>query len=200
VHLSPKAFELLKLLIECRPRALPKAELLDRVWPGVFVSDASLARVINELRQAVGDHAHGSLVIRTCHGHGYAFVADIDSGEPTFGRTQPGSAVACWLESHERDFALREGEQVAGRDPSLPLWLDSARVSRRHAKVSVAGTSAMIQDLGSKNGTFVRDRRITGPTPLAPGDTIRIGPFTFVFRAYEPTGQTETEVFTRAPE
>ena len=53
IHLSPKAFELLAALIEHRGRALSKSELLERVWPNVFVSDASLARVVKEIRQAL---------------------------------------------------------------------------------------------------------------------------------------------------
>jgi hypothetical protein len=62
VRLSPKAFELLKLLVEARPRALSKTELLDRIWPGVFVSGASLARVVNEVRQGIGDPARAPLL------------------------------------------------------------------------------------------------------------------------------------------
>src|SRR5262245_3077820 len=73
VHLSPKAFELLKLLVENRERALSKSELLQRVWPGVFVSDASLARAVNEVREGVGDRARKPQIIRTVHGFGYGF-------------------------------------------------------------------------------------------------------------------------------
>ena len=55
VHLTPKAFEVLALLVSERPRALKKAEILDRVWPGTFVTDASLTRTIHEIRDAIGD-------------------------------------------------------------------------------------------------------------------------------------------------
>src|SRR2546422_9256486 len=65
-HLSPKAFELLVVLVERRGEAVSKAELLERVWPKVFVSDASLARVVTELRDAIGDDARE--MIRTVHG------------------------------------------------------------------------------------------------------------------------------------
>jgi len=64
VHLSPKAFEFLKVLVENRPRALSKQELLDRVWPGVFVSDASLARCVSEIRDAIGDHSRSRVSSR----------------------------------------------------------------------------------------------------------------------------------------
>jgi DNA-binding winged helix-turn-helix (wHTH) protein len=64
VHLAPKAFEVLRVLVDNRPRALSKAELLERVWPGVFVADDSLAKVVSQLRKAIGDD-NAAPVIRT---------------------------------------------------------------------------------------------------------------------------------------
>ena len=58
VHVSPKAFDLLRLLVEHRPRALSKAELHGAIWPATFVSDASLAQLVSEIRAAIGDAAH----------------------------------------------------------------------------------------------------------------------------------------------
>src|SRR5688500_16334993 len=80
VHLSPKEFELLKLLVESRPRALAKGELLERLWPGVFVSEASLAKVVSNNRDAVGHHEDAPL-IRTVHGYGYAFAATVHADD-----------------------------------------------------------------------------------------------------------------------
>src|SRR5215831_11287391 len=77
VHLSPKTVEFLIALTERRGEALAKADLLEGVWPGVFVSDASLARVVSELRDAVGDDARHPQIVRTVHGYGYAFDAEI---------------------------------------------------------------------------------------------------------------------------
>ena len=195
VHLSPKAFELLTVLVEHRGRALPKAELLERVWPGVFVSDASLARVVTELREAVGDRARHAQVIRTVHGYGYAFAAEVEDDAP---RRRPGATgqSTCWLVWRRRVFALADGEQVAGRDPGAAIWLDSPKVSRQHARVLVRGTTATIEDLGSKNGTFVRGVRISAPTNLAPADDIRIGPFRLIFRIARGPTSTETETLS----
>ena len=75
MHLSPKAFELLQLLVDTRPRALAKADLLERLWAGVFVSESSLTKVVNQIR-SVGDAAREPRFIRTVHGYGYAFVAE----------------------------------------------------------------------------------------------------------------------------
>jgi len=193
IHLSPKAFELLSVLVEHRGRALSKAELLERVWPDVFVSDASLARVVREIREALGDSAHDAHIIRTVHRYGYAFAAIVLSDDPhhlaVAGRGRP----TCWLTGRTRTFGLMEGEYIAGREPDVTVWLDSPRVSRRHARILVDDARATIEDLDSKNGTFVRGVRLTAPAVLEAGDAIRIGPFTLIFRVSHPLAVTETE-------
>jgi len=55
VHLTPKAYALLQLLLERRPAAVSKAEIHDRIWPGTFVSEVNLATLVFEIRAAVGD-------------------------------------------------------------------------------------------------------------------------------------------------
>lgn len=198
VHLSPKAFELLKLLVETRPRALSKNDLLERVWPGVFVSDASLARVVNQIRNSVGDSARSPHIVRTVHGFGYAFVADVvDEGAPA-SPVAAWSGVRCWLVCGRREFPLHDGEHFVGREPDVGIWLESPKVSRRHARLTVNGAHATIEDLSSKNGTSVRDARISAPFDLEPGDEIQVGPFTLVFRVGLEARSTETELTTRA--
>jgi eukaryotic-like serine/threonine-protein kinase len=76
VHLSPKAFELLTLLVERRASAISKAEFHERLWPGTFVTDDSLSRLMVEVRGALGDDARRPRFVRTLHGFGYAFSAD----------------------------------------------------------------------------------------------------------------------------
>src|SRR6266446_1295013 len=75
VHLAPKAFELIQLLIEERPRAIRKTELMDRLWPDVVVEEANLKNLVAEIRAALG-----AQTIRTVQRYGYAFAA-LDSGE-----------------------------------------------------------------------------------------------------------------------
>ena len=72
VHLTPKAFDLLALLIEREPAVVPKADVHARLWPGTFVSDATLAGLVKELRRALGNDGSG-VVIRTAHRVGFAF-------------------------------------------------------------------------------------------------------------------------------
>ena len=57
VPLSPKAFDLLTILIAERPKALAKSDLLDRLWPGTFVVEKNLANLVGEIRHAIGDDA-----------------------------------------------------------------------------------------------------------------------------------------------
>ena len=191
VHLSPKAFELLKLLVERRPHALAKSELLEHVWPGVFVSDASLARAITQLRGAVGDSARRPRIIRTVHGYGYAFVADVVD-EPPAPASKAERLYTCYLVLGHRTFPLSEGEHIIGREPDATVRLDSPKVSRRHAKIVVSGATATIEDLASKNGTLVRGDRIETAVGLEPGDNIQVGPFALDFLTFSDARSTET--------
>ena len=192
LHLSPKAFNLLALLVQHRPRVLPKRELLDRIWPGVFVSDASLARVVKEVRQALGDSPKDARVVRTVYGYGYAFAASLLSDGDSR-RDADGDHAACWLTTRTQSFRLTQGEHIIGRDPDVEIWLDSPKVSRRHARIVVSDAAAVVADLCSKNGTFVRAVRVTAPWPLQAGDVIRVGPFSLTFRLTRWLAATESE-------
>jgi DNA-binding winged helix-turn-helix (wHTH) protein len=192
-HLSPKAFELLKLLIENRPRVLPKTELIDRVWPGVFVSDASLAKVVSQIRKAIGQ-ADDTRIIRTVHGCGYGFAAELDDSQAGAESVPAAIPAACCLVCGRREFPLVDGEHIVGRDANSSIRLDSPKVSRQHARLIVRGVCATVHDLGSKNGSFVHGIRVTAPTMLQPGDDLRIGPFALVFHVANYSGSTESEL------
>ena len=191
VHLPPKAFELLKLLIENRPRVLSKTELIEHVWAGVFVSDASLAKVVSRIRKAIGQR-DDSGIIRTVHSCGYSFAAEL-----TEYHGEPPSAIppaACCLVCGRREFPLVDGEHVVGRDVDASIRLDSPKVSRQHARLIVSGVSVTVLDLGSKNGSFVRGSRVTDPRTLQPGDDLRIGPFALVLQVGDYSASTESEL------
>ena len=92
VPLSPKAFQLLELLLDRRPEAVAKAELLERLWPETFVSDASLHNLVAEIRAALGDAPRAARYIRTVPRYGYAFHGD----------ARPASAVTDLFGRHVR--------------------------------------------------------------------------------------------------
>lgn len=73
LHLVPKAFELLELLLSQRPRAVSKERIHDRLWPKTFVSESTLSSLVVDLRAALGDDARKPRYLRTVHGFGYAF-------------------------------------------------------------------------------------------------------------------------------
>jgi DNA-binding winged helix-turn-helix (wHTH) protein len=190
VHLSPKAFELLKVLVDNRPRALSKNELHKHLWPATFVSEANLTSLIAEVREALEDPARHSRFIRTAHRFGYAFC-----GEETPAADAASSiecASFCWLLKDGRRVPLRPGENILGRDDG-GIRIDSPTVSRRHARISISGGEALLEDLGSKNGTFLRGVRVlTAAVRLTDGDEVRTGSVVFRFRMTGPKGATAT--------
>ena len=189
VHLGPKAFELLEALLRNRPRAWSKVQLLERLWPRTAVSESSLTSVVTELRAALGDDARSPRFIRTVYGFGYAF-----SGEATEVKesapTPRGFRLRLFLD--DREIALHEGENVLGRLDEGVAWLESPTVSRRHARILVSGSQATLEDLGSKNGTYLRGRRLDSPAPLSDGDEILLGRVRMTFRVLPPAS-TRTE-------
>jgi DNA-binding winged helix-turn-helix (wHTH) protein len=187
VRLKPKAFELLHLLLTERPRVVSKAEIHRRLWPATFVSDSALTTTVNELRAALGDDAKRPRFVRTVPSHGYAFCATAE------GLTTPERKVAFRLVLEDREVTLVEGENVLGRVEGSRAWIDSRSVSRRHARIRVSHGVATLEDLGSKNGTFVRERRISGPERLADGDPIRLGRVRMTFRAWPADLSTATD-------
>lgn len=77
ITVQPKAFDLLAFLLANRDRAVDKQELQDVLWPDVIVTETALTRCVMKARRAVDDDAEQQAVIKTVHGHGYRFVAEV---------------------------------------------------------------------------------------------------------------------------
>ena len=188
VHLPPKAFALLLFLIGQRPNAVAKADLMTHLWPDTFVSDATLASLVADVREAIGDTGREARVIRTLHRFGYAFVADVelhvaaDEGRPVLG----------WLLGESWRLPLHGGEIVLGREGDGVVPLPSVSVSRRHAAIVMDGRSATVRDLGSKNGTFVDEVRADAAIALRDGAQLRLGTLTLIFRTGSGASSTQT--------
>jgi DNA-binding winged helix-turn-helix (wHTH) protein len=188
VHLPPKAFALLLFLIHQRPNAVPKADLMSHLWPDTFVSDATLASLVADVREAVGDTGREARIIRTLHRFGYAFVADVVLNPGT----EADRPVLGWLLGESWRLPLQAGEIVLGREGDGVVPLPSGSVSRRHAALVMEGCSATVRDLGSKNGTFVDGVRVDEPTALRDGARVRLGTLVLTFRAGAGASSTET--------
>jgi len=173
--LPPKAFQLLESLVRSHPAAVPKTALYEQLWPGLFVEEGNLHNLIADVRGAIGDSEH--TIIRTVHRVGYALAADLTRDDPCVARLVIGS----------REWPLTEGETVIGRD-----LLGTPDVSRRHACIAVHGPTALVRDLGSKNGTFVHGHRIGEDTAVASGDEIVFGMTRAVIVLHESEGTTIT--------
>ena len=83
-------------------------------------------------------------------------------------------------------FRLEPGRTVVGRHPSCGIVLDAVSVSRQHAALEVEGNQAWIEDLGSRNGTAVDGRRISGRHALIDGQHLRIGDQRLAFSSSAP--------------
>jgi DNA-binding winged helix-turn-helix (wHTH) protein len=187
LHLSPKAFDALWLLIERRPGAVTKDDLHARLWSGTFVVDANLSVTIAEVRRALGDDPRSPRFIRTVHRIGYSFCADAREVSAPI----PGPARA-WLTRSDRVLHLRDGENIVGRDPGSDVWIDEIGVSRRHARLQVEPGSFTVEDLGSKNGTWLNEAQATTPVRVHDGDRLQFGPVAVEFRAAGSGSATRT--------
>jgi DNA-binding winged helix-turn-helix (wHTH) protein len=171
VHLAPKAFELLLMLVKNQPNAVSHEQLHEALWPGVHVSETSLAALITQLRKALGDTSGDGRMIRTLHRVGYAFKGDATVTGPT----SVGDAPVCRLIWRSETFDLPAGASVIGRDRGCAVQIDAESISRQHARVIVTGGDVSLEDLGSKNGTWVAGERINGSVMLTDGLSFRVG-------------------------
>jgi DNA-binding winged helix-turn-helix (wHTH) protein/tetratricopeptide (TPR) repeat protein len=129
VHLQPKAFDVLVYLVGARDRVVPKDELLEKLWPGESVGETSLSFAIKAVRRAIGDDGAAQRVVRTVHGRGYRFVAEIaedrDSAAEPMRETSSGIAI--------RDRILIQGAATpfVGRDDETRMLAGELEAARR---------------------------------------------------------------------
>ena len=185
VHLTSKAIDLLALLVSRQPDAVSKREIHGQLWPDTHVSEVSLTTLIFELRAALGESARKPRFVRTVHGFGYAFQGDSGQNDAA-ARDTPFCIV------HDgRDIMLIRGENLLGRSRECRIRIDSARVSRRHARITIDGDAALIEDCGSTNGTWVSGQRTSGRVRLTDGDEIAIAGVRVMFRKLLADGFNE---------
>jgi len=186
-RLSPKGFELLCFLVEHRTRAVSKTELHERLWPDTFVTDANLSVLVAELRAAFHDRPSAPRFIRTVRGFGYGFCGNVsDVPDPRDMRR------LCWVVLNGREIALHEGDNIIGREETATVPLNLPSVSRRHARIVVSSQQAVVEDLGSKNGTFLGNSKITQPVRLADLDELHVGSARLLVRIMTADSPTET--------
>jgi hypothetical protein len=159
------------------------------LWPGTFVTENNLATLVADLRSALSDDPRDPRFIRTVYAYGYAFAGEAVE--------QPLHAVgglpSAWSLIHEhREIVLRSGENIVGRTGPDVVVFDSSTVSRNHGRVTIKGDQAIVEDLGSKNGTWIGQARVTRPTPVSDGQELRFGSVVATLRYGGGTASTET--------
>jgi DNA-binding winged helix-turn-helix (wHTH) protein len=187
IHIPKKGYELLRVLLERAPKAVSKQDLHDLIWPETFVSDTTLPGVIAELRNALSDDAREPQYIRTVHSFGYAFTS-----KPRIASTSPAGTRGAQVIVRGREMFLNPGENIIGRDPDATIYVDDLSVSRKHARIAVSEDTAILEDLGSKNGTLHNGAAVKEPVTLRDRDVVTLGSVTIVFRKSSAAGTTMT--------
>jgi DNA-binding winged helix-turn-helix (wHTH) protein len=195
VHLSPKSFDLLEILVERRPALVTKDELQDRLWPDSVVLEANLGNAVAEIRKALGDDPKSPRFVWTVSRRGYRFSAGVEpAGSPA---SPPQRMVRWWLVWKDTILPLAEGENVVGRSPDSGIWIDATSVSREHARILIAEGQATVEDRRSTNGTFVDGVRIESRHPVVDGSTVTFGSEATVFRQWSDSAAPATEPVKR---
>jgi DNA-binding winged helix-turn-helix (wHTH) protein len=191
VRVPPRAMQVLLCLVDRGGQVVTKRQLIDAVWDEECVTEGALTRCVAILRRILGDDAGQPRYVENVPRRGYRLVMPTrppsDDREAACG-SRPSS---CWLSFGQRRFDLAEGENVIGRAQDAAVHIDHKNVSRHHARIRVAGARATVEDLGSRNGTFLGGRRLETACDLHDGDAIGIGSVTLVFRVFNPQGSTE---------
>jgi len=190
-HVEPKVMAALIALARRAGEVLTKAELTDAVWQVPFISENRLVGVIADLRRAFGDDAGAPRIVETIPTRGYRLAVPVEWCDAE--ATTPAPVSHFVLESADHTYQLRQGVNIIGREADADVCVNSEWVSRVHARIDAVGDGAVLEDLGSKNGTYHNGAKLTGPAQLHDGDEVRLGRGAVVLRFVSALGATRTE-------
>jgi DNA-binding winged helix-turn-helix (wHTH) protein len=187
VALQDQPFQVLAMLLARPGELVTRDELRQKLWAdAVFVDfDHGLNKAVGKIRRALGDLAESPRFVETLERRGYRFIAPVER-VPAIPPAVPdptAPALVVRLVWNDRAIPLAHGTHFIGRDPASAIWIDSSVVSRRHARLMIDDAAITLEDLGSRNGTFVNDDRIDDVRRLVDGDEIRVGPARLILHA-----------------
>jgi hypothetical protein len=144
------------------------------------------------------DDARNPRFIETITKRGYRLIPkveylDVSPSTPT------SCDCPCAVVVDEKEILLAKGEHLIGRIPGAIVRIDSDEVSRRHARIVVSSEDAILEDLGSKNGTYLWGERVDEPTQLTNGDEITVGPAVLTFLLLASLTTTRTAQLVDGP-
>ena len=158
-----------------------------------FVTVNALTQLIAELRSALGDDAKKPRYVETIPRRGYRLIAPTSfvrsAIDPPIGEIPRFILV----DDDGIELALKEGENLIGRALDAAIRIDTSKVSRHHARILIEGATATLEDLGSKNGTYLRGQRIEQASRIEDADEIQIGANLARFRFKVVDDETRTD-------
>jgi pimeloyl-ACP methyl ester carboxylesterase/DNA-binding winged helix-turn-helix (wHTH) protein len=162
IPLTPKALAVLQHLVSRPGRLVSKQELLEAVWPGVFVGDASLKVCVREIRKALGDDPRQPRFIETAHRRGYRFIGPVAAAAPA-GEAPPAPVVR-----YARSDSVNIAYQVVGSGP-IDLVFVMGWVSHLEYFWREPSFARFLSRLASMSRLILFDKRGTGlsdPVPV----------------------------------
>jgi DNA-binding winged helix-turn-helix (wHTH) protein len=181
IHLRPRVMDVLLVLAGRPGDVVSFREFVDRAWNSGSVSENTITHCVEELRKSLGETASLPRFVQTIPRRGYRLVGHVRPAASTKANDPVDEAQFLLVAGRLCAF-LVEGGNLIGRSADAPICLESVWVSLHHADIAVSGGSAVIEDLGSENGTFMGPRKIDAATPLTHGDVVTIGDLRFEFR------------------
>ncbi len=194
IKLEKIPMEVLILFVQSAGSLVKRKDIQAALWDSdVFVEhDAAMNTAVRKVRLALGDDAEKPRFVETVVGKGYRFIAPLEA-RGADAQVEGGHSLSFsnyLLTRGKREFVLNSGENLLGRDPGACVCIDHPSVSRRHALLSIHSERAVLEDLKSRNGTFVDGRRIEAPMEIHHGATIGLGPITLTFLALSGSAST----------
>ena len=206
IQLSKLSFDFLRALVEAAPNLLTHDQLAETVWgPRRVITPENLSQRLMTLRHAIGEQAEQPRYIEAVRAQGYRLIPDVESVdvEAPLHDDRPSQAGAAasrkerlhnslWLISEHEQTLLVEGVNIIGRAEDARIRINLPGVSRHHACLTVTGGAAVLEDLGSKNGTLLNRQRMSVRQGLTDGDEILVVGAVFRFRVASASSPTAT--------
>jgi TolB-like protein len=169
---EPQVFALLTLLVENHDRLVSKEEIIEKVWEGRVVSDAALASRVKSARQALGDNGQAQAFIKTIHGQGFRFVAEVGA----YRGSVPASAFHSGDTPGEAQVGsiVRQLERVT-RPSIAVLPFRMAGNHERYAALASALPDELISELSRLRWLFVTARGSSFRLRASNADFVEVG-------------------------